>query len=111
MASAYFPRLYATFPRPKAAFASSRRAAAWSTTGAAARARAPPAPAGNHAGSVDVTSAASAAAVAFLIALTLHARCSSWNIRLRCSFTGAYRFHAKRPGPDVLPRVLHGGWN
>jgi hypothetical protein len=47
--------LYAAFPRPKAAFASSRRAAAWAASGSvAAAAGVPP---GN--GSIDVISAAS----------------------------------------------------
>src|SRR5437762_2108971 len=59
MASGYFPRLYAVFPRPNAAFASSRRAAAGS---GAAAARPPPIQPGNDVGNAVVTSVASTAA-------------------------------------------------
>ena len=51
---------------------------------------------------VNVTSAASAAAPTVVRRHSaspslLHARAHSWNIRLRCSFTAAYRFRGKRP--------------
>src|SRR4030095_11920334 len=83
-------------------FASSRRAAAASTA-VAATARPPP----TSAGAADVNSTASAAAATVVvrvvrIAVTLHARALSWNIRLPCSFTPAYRFYGKRPRLDVV---------
>src|SRR5947207_1492546 len=105
MASGYFPRLYAVFPRPNAAFASSRRAAAGS---GAAAARPPPTQPGNDVGSAVVTSVASTAAATarpvLPIAATLHARASSWNICLRCSLTPAYRFARQRARSDVVSR-------
>src|SRR6187551_384538 len=100
MASAYFPRLYAVFPRPNAAFASSRRAAAVDVdVGAgAADARSPTVAAS------DASTTAIAHRSAHRIALTLHARPSLRNICLRCSFTPAYGFRAQRARIAVVSR-------